>query len=588
MKGRAKGREGPSRSKQGRGAGEKEDGKGLTFRRFLYAIIVLGIVLRILTFWSGYMYWDSAYYIQMGRSFSEGGNFILPWGDPFSSAHTGHVPEPSHHFSPLFPMYLGSIYAVLGFSLGLTRLLAILMSLLLLLVIQKTSKDLVGGDKALIMTAVFSVQPCLLMTTRDLMPENIIVMLFVLTIWAIIKAIKDDRYMVLAAIFAAASYLTKSSVGYLFIIAGVGGFAWRFLYIRWEVFKRKYYLMAIVLFLGIVAAWALRNIRTFGWPNWSTSPYLDQALVEGFRSPLGFFGTLVVTVPFFLAISLTFGSYWLPWIRRSLSGIKRERTSAMWLAVLLTFVISLWFSVALANFEGSDEWTHSLDRIRYLVIAFPPMMWAIMDEVKLPSLDARVRVRSLWNMVNEADRNLRRDRTKGYRFAVLAFLIMFGIFPYITDPEYLSVSLMVMGGAVAFLMRGDPRKVLTVMLAVFTVIAVEAGTATVVTPEMTMSNDLNDMVGPGQTVAIDGSNINSGYMYMGIDHFDFDLVMYEGGTTPDFIISYDLAAAYPNYTLVKVYAYEHTPGAVKGLAYVALGREFRTTEDTIALWRWDG
>ncbi len=204
-------------------------GKDLTL--VLLGIIVVGVLLRIVTFWSGYNYGDTPFYVQMGKSIAQGGNFILPWGDPFMRGSGPWIPAPSHHFSPLYPMILGLFFAAFGYSYELARAVGIGLSVVFLMVIFATTKNLMGRSKALVITALFSVDPNLILATRDMMPENLLMTFFALTIWAIVRAIKDDRYMVIAALSAGAGYLTKSSVGYLFILAGIGGFLWRFVFV---------------------------------------------------------------------------------------------------------------------------------------------------------------------------------------------------------------------------------------------------------------------------------------------------------------------------------------------------------------------
>ncbi len=555
-----------------------------TLRHVLWGVIITGIVLRALTYWGDFLFWDSPYYIQMGRSFAEGNNFVLPWGDPFSPAGDGYVPRPSHHYSPLYPMYLGSLFAAFGYSEELTRVATIVLSCLFLVVMFWTSRDLMGVDKALALTAVFALDPVMIMSTRDLMPEPLIMVLFVLTIWAIVRAIKEDKYMVVAALCAAGGYLTKASVGYLFILAGAGGFVWRFYYLRWDVFRRKYYMAAIVIFLGIVGAWSLRNITTFGWPSWQTSPYLEDALGHALRNLGDFLVALAVTAPVFVALLLTYAAYWLPWLRRSLSKVREERTSALWLAVGLVFVITLWFSAALAIYEGSDLAVHSALRLRYLVIAFPPLMWAAMDEVQLPSLDVALRLRGVASTLREAAATLRSLGRRPRRAAAFVVVLAMGVSLLLVDSAYLVVSAMLLGGAFALLLE-DPRKVLVVMLAAFLIVGVELATERVAIPEVALAGDMNGLVGPGQTVAMDGGEVDIGYLYVGLETFDFYMVSYEDGSQPDLIISYHLDKEYPGYRLVDVYDHGEYPGMVKRLSMGLLPDSEARETPTVALWQ---
>lgn len=548
----------------------------------LWALVAVGVVFRVASFWSHHVFWDAAYQIQMGRAFAEGTNFVLPWGDPFSPAGPGYVPEPSHHYSPLFSMYLGAFYAVFGYSMAITRVAAILMSIACLLAVYLSSRDLLGRDKALAVTAVLALDPTLLVTTRDLMPEPMVLALFVLTMWAIVRGIKDDRYMLIAALCAGGGFLSKSSVGALFIVAGVGGFAWRFAYIRWAVLKRKHYLAAIVVFLSIVGAWSLRNVLTFGWPKWQTSPYLDDALRFAFHRGGEFAVALAVTIPFFAAILLSYGGYWLPWARRSVRKIRQERTSALWLSVGLVLAISLWFSASLAMYEGTDLVLHSATRMRYLMLAFPPLLWAVMDEVELGPLDGRLGLGSVRGLVREAIGTV---RSLGRRRACcIVALAASSALLVLAGREYILVSWLLLGGSASLLFR-DPRKVLVVMLAFMLLPAAERATQDTDNPYVDLAEDLDPMLGANQIVALDGSKHEMGFLYLGLESFDFTMEEWSPNGTADFIISTDLGHSYPGYTLVRKYDASDRPGLVIGPLSLMLGRDGSGSTPVVSLWR---
>jgi 4-amino-4-deoxy-L-arabinose transferase-like glycosyltransferase len=461
---------------------------------------------------------------------------------------------------------------------------SIVSSVLLLVAIYLVTKDLMGPDRALAVTAVLSVDPTLLSTTRDMMPETLAVLFFVLTMWGIVRGIDDDRYMVWAGLCAAAGYLAKSSVGYLFIVAGAAGFVWRFAYIRWDVLKRRYYLAAIALFLGICGTWALRNIAAFGWPNWSTSPYLDASLTNALHHGGEFVWAFVVTVPFFAVIILSYGVYWLPWLRRSLSRWKQPRTSALWLAVGLVLIISLWFSASLVIWEGTPLLLHPAMRFRYLVLAFPVLMWAAMDEVELGSIDAPLTRRVVPAFLQEAWRTARAGGRWRYVRPVL-IVVFIAIAPWLASLTrfYLVAAVPLAAGSVAMLLT-DARKVLAVMLAVMLVVGVELMTERAQVPEVDLVHDLAGRVAPGEAVALDGREYRIGYLYAELEDDDVALVRYTHNSTERWLITYDLGASYPDHTLVRVYEHRDSPGVFTLAARSLLGGEEVTARDTVALW----
>lgn len=559
---------------------------GFTLEAVLWAVVALGVLLRVASVWSGHMFWDSAYQVEMARGFAGGNNFVLPWGDPFTPVEPGYVAGPSHHFSPLFSMYLGAFYAAFGYSMTATRVAVALLSVLCLAAIYYSSRDLLGRDKALVVTAVLAMDPMMLVSTRDLMPETMVVAFFVLTMWAIVRGIKDDRYMLIAALCAGGGYLSKSSVGTLFIVAGAGGFLWRFAYIRWDVFKRRYYLAAIAVFLSIVGAWSMRNILTFGWPNWQTSPYLESALRHGLSNIGEFAVALAVTVPFFAAILLTYGGYWLPWARRSLAGIRHERTSALWLSVGLVLVISLWFSASLAMYEDWDLLTHSADRMRYLVLAFPPLLWAVMYEVDLGPLDKRLGARMLWTTLKEMGRVIMGLPRRRQRTLCIAGLAASSPLLLLAGWEYMFVAWSLLGAAASLLLV-DPRKVLVVMLVFLLVPTIERATQRTENPYIDLAEDLSPMLSADSVVAFDGSDNEMGYLYIGLEDLDFTMERWANGSGADYVLSTDLDRTYTNYTLVRTYDLVNHPGVVIATLQWISGIEAREPTPVISLWSRD-
>src|SRR5207247_2887141 len=78
--------------------------------------------------------------------------------------------------------------------------------------------------------------------------ENLITLLFVVTVAAILKSLDRPRWILVAGVAAGLAYLTKSSVGPFFLVAGLAGFSWRFRFVRWAVFRDRAYLAAIGIF----------------------------------------------------------------------------------------------------------------------------------------------------------------------------------------------------------------------------------------------------------------------------------------------------------------------------------------------------
>src|SRR6266508_2352992 len=118
----------------------------LSFPSLLYATILIGVTLRIISAGLTAVGFDGGYYIVMGASFAQRGEFLVPWGDP---SVPGLAVSYSHHVSPLWPMVLGSAMALLGYGMGLMKAVSLAVSLGVLLVAYWSSRDLYGRSCAL-------------------------------------------------------------------------------------------------------------------------------------------------------------------------------------------------------------------------------------------------------------------------------------------------------------------------------------------------------------------------------------------------------------------------------------------------------
>jgi len=203
--------------------------------------------------------------------------------------------------------------------------------------------------------------------------------MFVITVAAILKSLREPRWILVAGLAAGIAYLTKSSVGPFFLIAGLAGFAWRFRFVRWKVFQDRAYLAGIGIFTVFSAGWALRNLSWFwdGTPaglllSWQTSEYFSSATKTAFAQPADYLWILAVRLPFFAGLFLLVAA---PWWReiRSLPLLRDEAASALALAAGLTYVLAWLISGALWVVErGPVFWA---DMSRYVVVANPVVWW---------------------------------------------------------------------------------------------------------------------------------------------------------------------------------------------------------------------
>src|SRR2546428_6552453 len=274
-----------------------------------WGLLVVGISLRVLAITRFPVSSDAAEYAVLGRSILEGRGMWLPWGEAWDL--DAWTPGPSHHYPPAYPAYLAPFLATFGFTPFAVQVAAFVAGVALLVVFFIATRDLFGREKATWFVALLALDPVLITTTGTGYAENLVTLLFVVTVAAILKSLKEPRWILVAGFAAGVAYLTKSSVGPFFLIAGIAGFAWRFRFVRWAVFRDRAYLAGIGIFASLAGGWALRNVSLFwdgSFPglltSWQTSAWFSSALGATLARPADYLAILAVRIPFFAALFL--------------------------------------------------------------------------------------------------------------------------------------------------------------------------------------------------------------------------------------------------------------------------------------------
>lgn len=332
--------------------------------------------------------YDANAYAATGYGWMRTHQFVLPYGDVLTFWPSGA--GPSHHFPPGYPFFLGLFYSAFGYGLAQTKLAAVVISLVALGIVAWTTRDLYGRTAALVTTAIVAVTPWLFWLTGMGFSENLALILFTLTMWAIVRSLTDERFIVLAGLFAGLAYLTRSSMGAFFLIAGGGGALWRLYHRGWRAFTSPWYGAAILVFGVILVAWAWRNVALFGWPNWETSPGsrgIPQWIAD---HKLKFVGSTLARIPLMLAVLLPLPLILHPEARAAARRLREEHASALWLSVFLVWILAVLFSAAYLSM-GSWEDSVRLDNLRYAVIALVPLTWLLARESKWDDAPTRRR-----------------------------------------------------------------------------------------------------------------------------------------------------------------------------------------------------
>ncbi|HEY7587302.1 MAG TPA: glycosyltransferase family 39 protein, partial [Thermoplasmata archaeon] len=215
----------------------------------LIGLTALGVLLRLATFSTWGIVYDGAEYAVMGQSLLQHGEFLVPVG-------SGAVY--SHHYGPLFPLYLSLFYSILGFSVPVTKAAELVLAVLFITVAYATTKDLCGRTKAWYVAAFVALEPMFFITTAIGYADDLVGLLFVATVWAVVKSLRKPPYVLLAGALAGLGFLAKAPIGYVFLLAGVAGLAWRVRYRGWGVLRDRWYVSGIAVFGILAGGWSLR------------------------------------------------------------------------------------------------------------------------------------------------------------------------------------------------------------------------------------------------------------------------------------------------------------------------------------------
>src|SRR2546430_2132921 len=190
-----------------------------------WGLLAAGISLRVLAITRFPVSSDAAEYAVLGRSILEGRGMWLPRGEAWDL--DTWTPGPSHHYPPVYPAYLAPFLVAFGFTPIAVQIAAFVAGIGLLVVFFIATRDLFGREKATWFVALLALDPVLITTTGTGYSENLVTLLFVVTVAAILKSLKEPRWILVAGLAAGIAYLTKSAGGPVFGLAGLAGFPWR-------------------------------------------------------------------------------------------------------------------------------------------------------------------------------------------------------------------------------------------------------------------------------------------------------------------------------------------------------------------------
>lgn len=293
---------------------------------------------------------------------------------------------PTHHFAPGLALIEGSFFLLLGNETLAVVLPLLLISWLAVGAVWWTTRDLYGTQAALLAAAAVSVEwTGVLFGTWKGFSENLVVIALVVTIWAVLRALRDDRYLAVAGLFAGIGYLSKASMGFFFLIAGLGGLGWRLRFRGRRVLVNGWYWAAIGIFAIPFVGWALRNVSLFwdGTPlgllgAWQTSEVVSRMVNVAIGQPAELVVGLAGKLPVLLVgLVLPF----VPLLSGFATPLRRwreEEPLGLWMTVGLVFGLGwLFAAIFWVNEDTSLLWA---DPVRYVMPAQIPLLWLLLRE----------------------------------------------------------------------------------------------------------------------------------------------------------------------------------------------------------------
>ena len=278
---------------------------------------------------------------------------------------------------PLMPLLLTPFGLALGFNDISVHILELIAFVVLLLLTYSLSRGF-GPRVSLVPSLLLSLDPVLYLNMSDGRSLCVLMILALSTLLAVWRGLVDSRWLVVAAICASLAYLTADSVGYLFPIAGIAGLAWRFYYVRWQVFRDRWYLSAVAVFSSVVLVWTGYNVASQG------NPYTDPRVIGYLDRLIGSTHLdiqIVMIGGFVVYFFLYLGQNFLPFLAlrearsavRSLPAklVRDQRIGAMGLFIVLTILTSAVLSSAFTLYEPLRTLDHSDTYLRYAAVVAP-------------------------------------------------------------------------------------------------------------------------------------------------------------------------------------------------------------------------
>lgn len=249
----------------------------MSYSRIIFLIIIAGIIVRLFLFFhflntpSFFYDNDSAGYIQISENVRLGHGFSLDSASPFG-------PDPFR--TPGYPLFLLAHKIIFGgyYPALLTQILLMAAIAYMIYIIARDFLDqpVIG----LISSALFLFTPFSIMVTLRFLTQVFFTFFLILAIIMWLKYLKTAKvnYFILSAVFLPICALIRPIAFLILVPLFISLIIYKLL-IKDSRFGWKriilLLLIAIVIFVGVLSPWLLRNYRIFGSFSLSTITYVS-------------------------------------------------------------------------------------------------------------------------------------------------------------------------------------------------------------------------------------------------------------------------------------------------------------------------
>lgn len=523
----------------------------------LVAVILISVILRVLAVLNHEIMYDGTAYAALGSSVANNGEFYMDWGTLWPP---NGGPGYSHWLAPLYPTYLAVYYVIFGYSGAVTKTANLIASLGAMAVAYLVTSSLFDRRGGLMAAAFIGANPVLILLTAYGFSENIVLITFSLALWAMLKGTEDPHYILPAGILAALGYLSRSNVGYFFLIAAFIGLAWRFLFMRWRVFSDRSYITAAVVFGFVFLLWSGRNLYRFGWPNWETNPMITEIWTFSLNYPGELLYVFLFKIILFTSFFFTAAAFFLPEIIRDHRDIlSDQRLSGAYLGLILPYIIAVFFMSAYHVWLAHNGMAKPIfweEGARYVIIADLPLLWIVLS----PRKDTHERKRTFSN--------------SHIGSAIIGVISLAFINPLRGIAQIIGT---VMPDSMSYVRR------FTVLLGIFLLLSCAVSVSVDRPAYVKASQDLNTMLVKGDSLALDmGPNRTTKYIvHPYLTNLDTPPEYYQPNSSATYIMSWT-GANYANYTKIGTY---YSDEGIAGIGDVPFVGKPGSERQVVTLWK---